>query len=1082
MSGFGSSRLLDAILVGIVLTQASLFGSVVVSEYRQFQDEQAVRLQRAAEEASRASEEFFDRHGAVLDALSEVRPISRSEPEAATELLRALNSRFPEAVNFAATDAAGRFFASGKSGFSEASPIEALPFFRCLAAGTSRVVMEPHQGPISGRLVTGLAVALRGGEGAFEGVLGVSLDFSPLETRWRELVEGTDLSLAVHDAAGVVYHASPSFPRWQGAAVPGLAIDQDPLALDGGTHRRATVRDGASGWDFTVLAPPRPTLASFLRQRAELLLFGSPILVLLVALSWWYRKERGWLRDRAARERRYRSLLEMVPLGVEELDPEGSIRYANPALHALTGAPAGALVGRSVWEFPSVEEERERLRAFFARAAQERPEPVPYLGRITALDGREVTVEVHWDYLRDETGRPAGFIAVLKDVTARHEADEALRESERRFRTAFHTSPDSMTLTRLDDGMCVDVNSGFTAITGYDRAEAIGRTTQELGIWADPSERAELTARLRVEGAVRDFEVRFRHRDGHVVEGVLSAAVMPIAGKLHILSTNRDVTEQKAAAADLHRLNQLREGIIENANVWITVLDESLRVVLWNRAAEQISGYRREEILGVTAAWERLFPGPQHGAALQAKARAVLDGEALEGFEAVVRGKDGRDRVVSWSARRLIGTGGAPSGAIAVGRDVTEEHRLRDQLLHSQKMEAVGTLASGIAHDFNNIVHAISGYADFLLSREGHPRETREGLGEIARAADRASELVRGLLAFARRDNPVFRAVDANREIRDVLRLLEHAMPRMTRIEARLADGAWPVHADANQLAQVLLNLAANARDAMTCGGTMTLETENVVLDGAFCAGYPGLAPGRYVRITVADTGAGMDAETARRAFEPFFTTKKVGEGTGLGLSTVYGIVAAHRGLVTLESELGRGTRFEIYLPVSAGLAPAAEPVDAPASACPSSPPKVLVVDDEPAVLALARTALHRQGYGVLTAPTGEAALDLIREHREAVDLVLLDLGMPGMGGQACLEELLRIQPELRVLVASGYGADAAERALGAGAFGFIPKPYRFSELVSRVRSAPGRHPSPGLGKSGHGAPERQGAGSAARP
>ena len=395
-----------------------------------------------------------------------------------------------------------------------------------------------------------------------------------------------------------------------------------------------------------------------------------------------------------------------------------------------------------------------------------------------------------------------------------------------------------------------------------------------------------------------------------------------------------------------------------------------------------------------------------------------------------------------------------------VGRDVTERFNARreikkihGQLLQSQKMEAVGTLASGIAHDFNNLLQAISGYIQLLEQDPGKVDSRPEYLARINEAVDRAAGLVKQLLTFSRKVKPELKNVDINHAVRETLAILERTIPRMVEIETSLAGDLKAVSGDPNQLEQVILNLTTNARDAMSQGGRLFIETENVVLDEEFCQTALGLTPGEYIRLRVSDNGQGINPEALPHIFEPFYTTKGVGRGTGLGLSTAYGIVAGHGGHITCESLPGHGAVFDVYLP--ALKSPGAvedHPANIPQQVV-GGPETILVVDDEAALVEVARELLLDQGYTVLTAATGEQALDLFRQGASQVDLVLLDLGMPGMGGLRCLEEMLQTVPDLKVIVASGYQQeDQGAASLEAGARAFMAKPYRLTGLLEKIR------------------------------
>jgi PAS domain S-box-containing protein len=398
----------------------------------------------------------------------------------------------------------------------------------------------------------------------------------------------------------------------------------------------------------------------------------------------------------------------------------------------------------------------------------------------------------------------------------------------------------------------------------------------------------------------------------------------------------------------------------------------------------------------------------------------------------------------------------------AIVRDITarkqaeqDRERLQTELRYAQKLEAVGTLAGGVAHDFNNLLQAVRGYADLLLldRRPGDPGFSE--LTEIAKAGARGAELTRQLLTFSRQVEAKKELVDLNEVIGQVRGLLERTVPKMISIEIESAARLPPILADRGQIEQILMNLAVNARDAMPDGGRLLIATRLCVVDEHEVEAHPSLLPGPCVEVLVRDTGFGMDAQTRDRAFEPFFSTKPPDKGTGLGLAMVYGIVSGHKGAVLISSEPGKGTSVRLLFPI-AEESLAAEPEAIPADAPRGQGETILLVDDEPALRQLGRKLLERFGYLVLTAESGEEALSLYARQRDRIDLVVLDQIMPGMGGRKCLQRLLGMQPDLKVLVLSGFVPDTAEEPAGQlpGARAVLKKPVGSNELLIAIRYA----------------------------
>jgi PAS domain S-box-containing protein len=402
---------------------------------------------------------------------------------------------------------------------------------------------------------------------------------------------------------------------------------------------------------------------------------------------------------------------------------------------------------------------------------------------------------------------------------------------------------------------------------------------------------------------------------------------------------------------------------------------------------------------------------------------------------------------------------GAPVCRVVIS-DITDRKRaeeerkkLQTQLFQAQKMESIGMLAGGIAHDFNNLLHAMGGNLQLLGKGKPDDHPDKKRIKTIQKSIDRAAHLVRQMLLFSRKADIQRQDLNLNREIRDVRNILERTVPKMISIELILDENARPINADPIQVEQVLLNLGANSADAMPDGGRLIIETANAALDQDFVRTHPGAKPGKYVLMTVSDTGTGMDKETLQHVFEPFFTTKEVGKGTGLGLPTVYGIVKAHGGNITCYSEPGQGTTFKIYWP--AAEQGKIEPVEKQTVQAVSQDgtETILVVDDDDQIRELTSEVLEDSGYQVISASSGEQALEVFRKKYRDIDLVLMDLNMPGMGGSLCTRKMITLDPSVRVLVASGYSINGhGKAALEFGAKDFISKPFQPDQLRAKIR------------------------------
>ena len=515
-------------------------------------------------------------------------------------------------------------------------------------------------------------------------------------------------------------------------------------------------------------------------------------------------------------------------------------------------------------------------------------------------------------------------------------------------------------------------------------------------------------------------------------------------GLVGVIGATRDITDRKRSEEELHRLF----AAVEQAGETIMITELDGKVLYVNPAFEKTTGYPVEEVLGRTP--EILNSGKHNRAFYEELWSTITRGEIWRG-RFTNRKRDGSLFEETATISPIKDQSGQPVYYVMVGRDVTSEILLQKQLHQAQKMEAIGTLAGGIAHDFNNLLQAILGYSDLLLMGNEMGDKDRKKVQVIHQAARDGADLVSRILTFSRKADSKVRPVDLNEEIRKAQTLLRRTIPRMIDIKVVLADNLSITDADPAQIEQILLNLAVNAHHAMPDGGRLLIETDNVELADEYLLTHLGAQPGSYVLLTVSDTGKGIEQGTVDRIFEPFFTTKTNGEGTGLGLSMVHGIVAQHGGYIKCYSEPGRGTSFRIYFPVSA-----TESVPDPTltQELPSlGTETVLLVDDDERIREMGRQMIETGGYKVITACNGEEALEIYRDLREEISLVILDLIMPGIGGNRCLKELIRIDPDVRVLIASGYSSNGiSDKEKQAGAKGFISKPYEAKKILGAVR------------------------------
>jgi PAS domain S-box-containing protein len=488
----------------------------------------------------------------------------------------------------------------------------------------------------------------------------------------------------------------------------------------------------------------------------------------------------------------------------------------------------------------------------------------------------------------------------------------------------------------------------------------------------------------------------------------------------------------------------------------IFTLDAAGRVDSWSRGAERLSGFSAAEAIGQPLP---LLHQPELRESIETELRHAAELGRFE-VEATRVSRTGELFHVSSTTTAMHDERGALIGFARVVRDMTEKVRTQEelkrsegQLLQAQKMEAVGQLAGGVAHDLNNMLTAIRGYADLLRHDTCPEGDVTNGLLEITRATDRAAELTRHLLAFSRKQMMQPRPLDPNECLAQMEGMLRRLLVGDVELVSELGPDAGTVVADPAQLEQVLLNLTLNARDAMPRGGRIVIRSWNVELDDAFCRSHPGSVRGPHVAMSVSDSGVGMRSDVMTHIFEPFFTTKPIGAGTGLGLSTVYGIVKQSGGYITVESEPGRGSIFTVYLPRTSRQ-PAAQSVAPPLVRSDETRHTLLLVDDEDAVRTMLATLLRRQGYTVLVARDGVQALEVAGDHQGTIDLLVTDMMMPRMHGRDLAGQLVESRANLRVIFMSGYANDSIiQRGLLDERMTFIQKPFEASELIGKVRS-----------------------------
>ncbi len=755
-------------------------------------------------------------------------------------------------------------------------------------------------------------------------------------------------------------------------------------------------------------------------------------------------------------EERFRALVENSHDPIILIAADATILYTSRAVRPILAYAEEELIGRNGLELIHPQDQ-ERARAFLARA---RAEPGAMLDldlRLRHRDGTWRRLEGHGVNRLTDPAVEA-IVVNLRDVTDRERIERELAESEARFRHMADFAP--VMIWMADANMdLVYANRAALEFTGHTLAQDRGLGWLEA---VHPDDRAKvLEARRHAAEIRRKFRIDYkvRRQDG-AYRRVLDIGVPRFAGYgefAGFIGSLVDMSDLEESARALWESEERYRSVISALQEGIVMLDADGRAAACNASAERILGLTAKEMMGRTAMDPRWGIIREDGTPFPvAELPTELTMRTGAPCSNVVMGVHRPDGTLCWisvNSQPLQAPGeDRPQGVVASFTDITERRRLEEQFRQAQKMETAGRLAGGIAHDFNNLLTAILGFTDFLLSDLPAGDPHRGDVEEIRRAATRAANLTRQLLAFSRRQVLRPKVLDLNSVVRATEKMLRRLIGEDINLTPKLAESLGRVRADAGQIEQVILNLAVNARDAMPRGGDLVIQTADEVVNEVG-PGSPGLTRGTYVTLSVSDTGVGMSPETQAHLFEPFFTTKEPGKGTGLGLATVYGIVKQSGGYIYAASEAGRGASFKILLPRVEEQTEAPE-LPAPAAPTARGQETILLVEDEESVRRLARKVLETAGYLVLEAPHGSEALQLASNYQGPIHALVSDVVMPGLSGQELSTRLQMSRPGLKVLFISGYAQEAitSHGILSPGA-AFLEKPFTPVALTQRVRA-----------------------------
>jgi PAS domain S-box-containing protein len=627
---------------------------------------------------------------------------------------------------------------------------------------------------------------------------------------------------------------------------------------------------------------------------------------------------------------------------------------------------------------------------------------------------------------------------------ARKKAEQALRDSEEKYRTIFETTG-TATMIVEEDRVISMVSSEFEKIFGYAKTEIEGTENWGKFIMEDDLERMGEYHALRrndSHAAPRNYEVRGIDKKGNLKDLLLTISIIP--GTKKSVVSMLDITDRKRAEEELALLAK----VIEQAEEGITVTDKDGTIQYANPAFERISGYTREEIIGQT---HRILKSSKHNKKFHEVMGDTLARGEVWTDHMINERKDGTTYKVEVSISPIWDKTGAIMNYVAIERDVTHEAELETQLRQVQKMEAIGTLAGGIAHDFNNILAAIMGYTEMALYDVPEGSPGRRNLEQVLKAGYRGKDLVKQIITFSRRSEQERRPMHINPIVKEALKLLRASLPTTIDIRQNIKTQSGMVLADPTQIHQVLMNLCSNAAYAMREeGGVLEISLADVVFDSVDAAPYPDLKPGPYLKLTVSDTGHGIDRAIMERIFDPFFTTKRPGEGTGMGLAVVHGIVKSYGGTVVVDSEPGKGSTFEVFLPRIEGVFISEPDSEAP---MPTGSELILFVDDEEDLVHMVQQMLERLGYSVIAKTSSLEALEVFKAQPNQFALVITDQTMPHMTGADFAKELMRIRPDIPIILCTGFSeVISVEEAKALGIREFVMKPFATREIAEIAR------------------------------
>lgn len=755
----------------------------------------------------------------------------------------------------------------------------------------------------------------------------------------------------------------------------------------------------------------------------------------------------------------YSEIVELANDLIYQADPDGHFKMVNKASTTVTGFTEDELVGRHYLDIVRPDY-RQKVKDYYEKQSAQKKSQTYYEFPVITKTGQEIWVGQNVQVIT-KNDVICGFQAIARDITARRKAESEKEEISLKYKELFDNADDFLYTHDLN-GFYTSANQASKKLFGYDPTEVLTLNFRDL-VHEDHLKLVEENFQRKIfkdETVTGPYEIKVKNRDGgYRWMEVLSRTILRESTPVGVQGSARDITSRKMAEEKLRKSEAMYRALFDCAHDSIFLMDTEVFLDC-NEKTLKAFGCSREELIGKSP-WNFSPEFQPDGSTSREKAisklRAAVEGrtQVFEWTHKTYRGELFETEV---SLNRIQMAGN--NLVMAIVRDLTnrrnsekERESLRAQLTQAHKMEAIGTLAGGIAHDFNNLLQIILGYSDLLLRKKETRDQNYEAATAIRLASERGRDLVHRILTFSCNNEAKLEPLDINSQILRINDLLQRTIPKMIKIHLDLDKDVPPVKADVTQIEQIILNLAVNAQHSMKSGGVLTIKTGCEFLDENCCKSLPDLRPGPYVVFSMSDTGRGIDSSIIDRIFEPFFTTKKQGEGTGLGLAMVFGIVKSYGGQIICSSKPDQGASFIIYLPAcddKINITENLKPVDFM-----NGSETILVVDDEELILSFVTELLGIVGYKVLASSSPIEALELYGLHKDEISLVILDLIMPRMSGKECLDNLIQMNPDVKVIMASGYSTENEDRnALLRMAKGFVRKPYNTEELLMEIRRA----------------------------